>query len=67
MENMQRTHQRKTPAPGSGGDTPPEPGGAGLVKQSSKYGSVARKSRENCRKGKAAEQELRKRRNRSGQ
>lgn len=67
MENMQRTRQRQQPASGPGDDAPPPPGGAGLLRQSGKYGNVARKSRENCQKGKAAEQQLRKRRNRSGQ
>ena len=41
--------------------------GAGLANQTKRYGDLARKARENCQTGQAAEQELQKRRNRSGE
>jgi hypothetical protein len=37
------------------------------MQQARGYGNVARRSRENCQQGQAAEQELHKRRNRSGE
>ena len=65
---QQLTRQATRNTGGNPGDeTPPAPGGAGLANQAKKYGNVARKSRENCQTGQAAEQELHKRRNRSGQ
>jgi hypothetical protein len=63
---QQRTRQR-TQDPVGGGDAPAAPGGASLMQQARGYGNVARQSRENCQQGHAAEQELHKRRNRSGE
>ena len=64
---QQRTRQRiQDPVAGSG-DAPVAPGGAGLMQQARGYGNVARRSRQNCQQGHAAEQELHKRRNRSGE
>lgn len=62
-----RTRQTHNQTPGSGDDTPASPGGAGLMGQAQGYANVARQARENCQHGHAAEQELHKRRNRSGQ
>ncbi len=67
---MERQMTRETTRSAGGGpaeDGPVAPGGAGLANQAKRYGNVARKSRENCQTGQAAEQELQKRRNRSGQ
>ena len=62
-----RTRQTQNQTPGSGDDTPDAPGGGGLMGQAQGYADVARKARENCQQGRAAEKELQKRRNRSGQ
>jgi hypothetical protein len=64
-QQLTRQTTRNSGSPGD--ETPSAPGGAGLANQAKKYGNVARKSRENCQTGQAAEQELQKRRNRSGQ
>ena len=64
---QQRTRQRTQDPVGGSGDAPAAPGGANLMQQARGYGNVARRSRENCQQGHAAEQELHKRRNRSGQ
>lgn len=66
MEN-QRTRQL-TPKPAAvGGEAPVGPGGSNLAQQARQYADVARRARENCQHGHAAEVELHKRRNRSGQ
>lgn len=66
MEHQQ-TQQRKQHPPTSQGDAPAAPGGAGLLQQSQGYANAARRAREKCQRGHAAEEELRNRRNRSGQ
>jgi hypothetical protein len=50
-----------------GQEPPPAPGGSSLARRSHAYTDVARRASENCQHGHAAEQELQKRRNRSGQ
>ena len=66
MEQHQ-TQQRKKHSPEVSADAPSEPGGSNLAAQASGYANAARRARENCQHGHAAEQELRNRRNRSGQ
>jgi hypothetical protein len=67
MMETQRIRQTMQNAAQQGADSPAAPGGASLAQQSRGYAGVARRARENCQHGQAAEQELHKRRNRSGQ
>ena len=61
----QTTHEPTAAPPGQ--EAPPEPGGSSLARRSRAYADVARRASEQCQHGHAAEQELRKRVNRSGQ
>jgi hypothetical protein len=48
-------------------DEGPGEGGGGLLEQAAAFAAVAREAHADCEKGKAAEQQLLRRRNRSGQ
>ena len=62
---QQKTHQKTSPP--STEDMPPQPEGGGLLRQAKGYGDAARRARENCSRDEAAEKELMRRRNKSGQ
>lgn len=63
----QQTRSRAKATAGSGGDPPASPGGSSLAQQARRFAEVARAAYANCDHGAAAEQELSRRRNRSGQ
>ncbi len=66
MERQQTRQTTQRPAE-TDADSAAAPGGSNLVDQARGYANTARRARENCQRGHAAERELRNRRNRSGQ
>jgi hypothetical protein len=66
MMEKQRTRQSNEP-PAAAAEGPAPPGGSSLAQQAHGYAEAARRARAQCQQGQAAEQELHKRRNRSGQ
>ena len=64
-EQTRTARPRKQTADGPGDHTPDEE--SSLLQQAAAWGGVARQAREDCEKGAEAEQELLRRRNRSGQ
>jgi hypothetical protein len=63
---IRQTPQEPAQTP-TGGEAPPDLGGSSLARRSRAYADVARRASEQCQHGHAAEQELKKRVNRSGQ
>lgn len=64
---MQRLRQITDMSTHPGAETSASPGGSNLAEQARKYAEVARRARDQCQQGVAAEQELQNRRNRSGE
>jgi hypothetical protein len=68
METQRTRPTTHDPARAATGDEAPAgPGGSSLAQQARGYAEVARRAREKCQHGHAAEQELHQRRNPPGQ
>lgn len=67
MSGHRFLHPDSDPNDSNDSDDTAEPGGSGLLRQARGFANAARQARDNCQTGEEAENELRRRRNRSGQ